>query len=392
MSSSTTTPLGPGSARAAWALLGPGAAALAASMGVGRFVYTPILPLMTARAGLSAASGASLATANYLGYFAGALLGMFAPALTRSANAYRGSLVVLTGSLALMPGTDSVPAWFGLRLLAGVASGVVFVFAVNSTLSHLRDRPPHLTGWVFGGVGLGIALSGAGVLVIRSAGDWRTAWWATAALCGVFAIAAWRLRPEPAPGPDPAAPARAPRTHRWFFTLLGSYTLEGVGYIIAGTFLVAAISQRSPGGLGGAAWILVGLAAAPSTVLWSRLSRRWSRPGLLTTALLVQAAGIALPALLGGTAAALAGAALFGATFMGVGTLALTTDAHLRFPRSVALLTAGYSLGQVLGPLVSGPLLRHGYQQALVLGALIVLAAAAAAGLLRIGFPRPPAR
>uniref|UniRef100_UPI0015F0538A YbfB/YjiJ family MFS transporter n=1 Tax=Streptomyces shenzhenensis TaxID=943815 RepID=UPI0015F0538A len=173
----------------------------------------------------------------------------------------------------------------------------------------------------------------------------------------------------------------------WFGALFVSYFLEGVGYIVAGTFLVAAIGQGSPGWLGSGAWVLVGLAAVPSSALWARLGRRWSRPGLLLTALTIQAAGIALPALTGSTAAALASAVLFGATFLGVSTLALATGAHLRFPRSVALLTAGYSVGQILGPPVVAPLLRHGYHQALLLAALVVLAAAVAAAVLRIGFP-----
>ncbi|MBI0384748.1 MFS transporter, partial [Streptomyces albiflaviniger] len=56
-------------------------------------------------------------------------------------------------------------------------------------------------------------------------------------------------------------------------------------------------------------------------------------------------------------------------------------------PRAVALLTAGYSVGQILGPLVATPLLRHGYHQALILAAVVVLASAVAAALLRIGFP-----
>jgi MFS family permease len=175
--------------------------------------------------------------------------------------------------------------------------------------------------------------------------------------------------------------------HRWFGTLFASYTLEGVGYIIAGTFLVAAIEQNSPGWIGGGAWVLVGLAAMPSAALWTWLGRRWSRPDLLLAALAVQAVGIALPALIGGVAAALVSAVLFGATFIGVSTLALAVGDHLRFPRSVALLTAGYSVGQILGPLVVTPLLHHGYHEALLLGGVIVLASAVAAAVLRVGFP-----
>jgi MFS family permease len=356
-------------------------------MGVGRFVYTPILPLMHAQAGLSAGAGASLATANYVGYLVGALAGILAPALIRSPSVLRGSLLLLTATLAAMPLSHSTPVWEALRLSAGTASALVFVVAAGSLLHHLRDHPAHLPGWAFGGVGAGIALSGLLVLVLRSVADWRAAWWAAAVLAALLALAAWNLRPEDAPAARTAPAAAGSRARRWFGALFVSYTLEGVGYIVAGTFLVAAIGQGSAGWIGGGAWVLVGLAAVPSSALWARLGRRRSLPGLLLAALVVQAAGIALPALVGGTAAALVSAVLFGGTFLGVSTLALATGAELRFPRSVALLTAGYSVGQILGPLVVAPLLRHGYRPALLLAAAVVLAGAGAAAVLRTGFP-----
>ncbi|MFF7559176.1 YbfB/YjiJ family MFS transporter [Streptomyces pseudovenezuelae] len=356
-------------------------------MGVGRFVYTPILPLMHTQAGLSAGAGANLATANYAGYLFGALAGILAPVLVRSRAVLRACLLLLTGTLAAMPLTHSTAVWSLLRLAAGVASALVFVIAAGSLLDHLRGHPPQLSGWAFGGVGGGIALSGLLVLVVRPVADWRTAWWAATVLTALLATASWNLRPERTPVAAMVGMGARPRTHRWFGALFLSYTLEGVGYIIAGTFLVAAVGQGSPGWVGSGAWVLVGLAAVPSAALWARLGRRWSRPGLLLTALVVQAAGIALPALFGGTAAALGSAVLFGATFIGVSTLALAVGAHLRFPRSVALLTAGYSVGQILGPLIVAPLLDHGYQRALLPAALVVLTAAAAAGVLRIGFP-----
>lgn len=373
-----------------WAHVVRVAAALAAGMGVGRFVYTPILPLMHAQAGLSTDAGAHLATANYVGYLIGALAGTLSPALVRSRAALRGSLVLLVCTLAAMPATDHTGVWLTLRLPAGAASALIFVVAVNSLLGHLRDHPPHLPGWGFGGVGAGIALSGLLVLALRPVADWRTAWWASAALAAVLAAASWNLRPEvPTATVSAAHMSQAPTApaNRRFAALFVSYTLEGVGYIVAGTFLVAAIAQGSPGRLGGGAWVLVGLAAVPSSALWARLGRRWSRPGLLLVALVIQAVGIALPALVGGVAAALASALLFGATFIGVSTLALATGTQLRFPRAVALLTAGYSVGQILGPLAVAPLLRHGYRPALLLAAVVVLAAAVAAAVLRSGFP-----
>ena len=376
-----------------WRVVGEGAAALAVSMGIGRFVYTPILPLMHAQAGLSAAAGSALATANYIGYLAGALLAIFVPALVRSALAYRASLVVVIAAVGLMAVTQSQAAWFGLRLAAGVASALVFVIAVSAMLTRLRGHGAHLAGWGFGGVGAGIALSGVVVLVVRPLGTWATAWVASAALAAVLAIPAWRLRPEPAgaaTAPAGAAPAgdSAPvRPHRWFGTLLASYTPEGIGYIIAGTFLVAAINQGAAAWVGTSAWVLAGLAAVPAAALWAGLGRRWSRPALLLAALLIQAFGIALPAAAPGIAGALVSAVLFGATFLGIASMVLALGAHLRYPRAVALLTTGYSVGQILGPVIVTPLLHDGYRVALLAGAAIVLAAAVAAAALRIGRP-----
>jgi predicted MFS family arabinose efflux permease len=379
-----------------WRHVLQGGAALACGMGVGRFVFTPILPLMHAQAGLSAGNGANLATANYVGYFIGALLGTAAP-ISRSTTALRVSLLALTASLAAMPLTQATTAWLVLRLCAGICSALIFVIAVSALLGHLKDHPAHLPGWAFGGVGAGIALSGLLVLALRTIADWRAAWWAAAILAALLAIPSWFLHanpPEQSADTSTPHPNAHPRAHphlRSFTALFASYLLEGVGYIIAGTFLVAAIGQSSPGWIGSGAWVLVGIAAVPSSALWAGLAKRRSRADLLTAALLIQAVGIALPAVIGGVGAALFSAALFGGTFIGVSTLALAAGNHLRFPRAVALLTAGYSVGQILGPVIATPLLHRGYHQALILGAIIVAAAALAAAVLRIGFPRPTA-
>ncbi|EJZ11562.1 major facilitator superfamily protein [Mycolicibacterium vaccae ATCC 25954] len=327
-------------------------------MGIGRFVYTPILPLMTAQAGLSPAGAAGLATANYAGYLAGALTGVAAPRLVRTTTTWRLALVTLVASLALMPLAHNVFAWLVIRAVAGFASAVLFVIAVDWMLDHARGRSAQLTGW-----------SGA--------------WWASAALASATAAIAWHMRGT---GDAPAAAttgSAAPR--RWFLVLLACYSLEGVGYIVAGTFLVAAIGATSPGRLSSAAWLLVGLAAAPSAALWARACARWTQPALLVIALLIQAAGMAAPALFGGAVAALLGAAAFGATFIGISTMALAVGRVLAVPGAVAVLTAGYSAGQIVGPLAVTPLVHHGFQAALLAAAVVVAVSAAAALWLRLG-------
>jgi MFS family permease len=370
-----------------WVVVRQAACAMAAGVGVGRFVYTPILPLMQAHAGMSAQVGALLATANYIGYLAGAVIGTLCPAVVRSQTTLRASLLVLVATLALMPATHDSAWWFALRALAGVSSALVFVITISALLPRLRGQRNHLAGWTFGGAGAGIALSGLLVAVVGTVSSWQVAWWASAALTTVFLVGAWPLNTAHVPVPSTSGPPHPPRTHRWFSALFASYTLEGIGYIIAGTFLVAAIEQRTPGLLGAGAWVLVGLAALPSCALWAGLSQRWSRPTLLLVALLIQAVGIALPALFDGVAPALISAFLFGATFLAIGTIALPIGEHLGVPRAVAILTVGYSAGQILGPLVVTPLLHHGYHEALLLGSLIVACAALAAAALRLRFP-----
>ncbi|OUS95815.1 YbfB/YjiJ family MFS transporter [Rhodococcus sp. NCIMB 12038] len=375
-----------------WITVGQVGAALAAGMGIGRFVYTPVLPLMEAQAGLTPSAGAALATANYFGYLIGALAGIALPGLMRSAATLRVSLLVLTFTLALMPVASNETDWGVLRFIAGVTSALVFVFAVGAMHSHLSGQAAHLSGWAFGGIGAGIALSGLVVLILRSMSTWESVWWAAALLTAICTLAAWTLTPQH-PASASADERRRPPEQgaRRFGALFASYSLEGVGYIIAGTFLVAAIDRTAGGIAGSGAWVLVGLAALPSGPLWASLGRRWSRPVLLVIALTVQAAGIALPAVAGGIGPALVSAFLFGGTFLGISQMSLAIGAHLQFPRAVAILTSGYSLGQIAGPLVVTPLLSDGYHVALLVAAGIVLAAALAAAGLSVrsrGTPR----
>lgn len=375
--------------KAPWLHVARTAAVLAAAMGIGRFVYTPILPLMTAQAGLSPQSAGHLATANYIGYLVGAVAGAFSPRLSRSMSACRVSLIVLVVSLAAMPLTGNAFGWMALRLAAGVASALVFVIAVNTVLDHLHGHPAHLPGWAFGGVGVGIALSAGLVFGLPARAGWQGAWWLAAGCTAALSVAAWFMRPATTSSEVKAHADQRKTTRRPFALLFGSYTLEGIGYIIAGTFLVAAIAQNSPGRLGIGAWLVVGLAAIPSAALWARLSSRYSHPVLLTGALLLQAGGIGL-ACTGSGVAAVLGAVLFGGTFIGISTLALAAGRQLQFPGAVALLTAGYSVGQIIGPVAVSPFVHNGFRIALAVGALVVLLAAIAALAIRVvgGQPR----
>ena len=115
-----------------------GLLAMAAGIGVGRFVYTPILPPMVEALHLTKAQAGLIASANFIGYFAGALLAtMRLPGSRRSW--LLGSLAVTAICLAAMGLTSSVPLFLLLRLVAGMASAFALIFSSALVLDRLAS-------------------------------------------------------------------------------------------------------------------------------------------------------------------------------------------------------------------------------------------------------------
>src|SRR5262249_23926240 len=124
---------------------------LAAAMGIGRFAFTPLLPLMQASDGLTLAHGSWLASANYLGYLLGALA--CAARAPRPEHAARWGLLGVALFTLAMGGTHAL-AWLLLwRFAAGVASALVLVGVSSWALGALAARGRSAwSGWVFAGV------------------------------------------------------------------------------------------------------------------------------------------------------------------------------------------------------------------------------------------------
>jgi MFS family permease len=165
-----------------YTLLG-GIAALIIVHGIGRFAYTPILPLMR-EDGLTLEQGGWLAAANYVGYLLGALFTVFSHG--DRIQRLRGGLLVSIATTLLMGLTHALPAWLLLRFVSGLSNGVVFVYAANLVLERLAlAGRSALGGLLYSGVGAGIVLSGLLVLAVDHAGwGWQAAWWGLGAdLC-----------------------------------------------------------------------------------------------------------------------------------------------------------------------------------------------------------------
>jgi predicted MFS family arabinose efflux permease len=368
--------------RLIWPLVG-GAGALVVAMGIGRFAYTPILPLMERQAGLSAVMAGYLGAANHLGYLVGAAATSLSAVRGHRQTLLRLALIlnlVATGGMGLLTGG---PAWLTIRFLSGITSAAIFVLSSSLVLDALAAQGRKAwSGIFYGGVGLGIVVAGLSVPLLDQMGGWRWAWGGLALVSIPFAALPWlTLRGQRQAGPV-AKPHRAggrqefgPGMLPW---LIAAYGLEGLGYIVTGTFLVSVV-ERMVGGtaIAAASWVLVGLAAAPSAYGWTWLAGRWGYSQTLVVVFLLQAVGIALPAFSASTPSALVGAMLFGATFMGITTLSLSAAQGIRPNDSagvIGTLTAVYGTGQVVGPVGAGMLMAatQTYQVALLVAAGVV--------------------
>jgi len=371
----------------AWSVALGGMIAMAGAVGISRFVYTPILPVMAEALNLSKSAAGLIASANFLGYLVGALLAAVGsmPAPRRlwlvSALAASGVTSAAMGSVSTLPG------FMLLRFVGGGASAFVLVFASALVFEWLAEaRRPYLAAVHFAGVGIGIIVSSIAISSgLAHGADWQSLWLGVGGIVLVSCLPVAALIPaEPPPGfvLPPSAAAGHSSGLGW---LIGAYGLFGFGYVISATFLVAIVraspEMRSTEAL---VWLLVGLAATPSVVLWSRLATAIGTRRAYSVACLTEAIGVAASVLWPTAGGAILSAVLLGGTFMGLTSLGLA-EARAQAPTNprpaMALMTAAFGLGQVIGPALAGFLsdLFGSYElpsllaaAGLIVGALIV--------------------
>ncbi|RCS91882.1 YbfB/YjiJ family MFS transporter [Brevibacterium aurantiacum] len=349
-----------------------GALGLSVAMGMGRFFYTPALPLMVAALYWSSAPGAWIATLNYVGYFIGTLViaqGWVEP----NRFVYRLSLIVSTVGLAAVALTPNLIWQGGIRTIAGIASGLIFVCVTQRIPSN--SRKPRDGGISYGGVGFGILVSGAIVLAAGSIADWRQLWLICAAVSAIFSVLAWTW-PIPAriPQHTPAEAAEPTTTdestdtptpfeanrRRAMALLSTGYFFQGGGYIIIGTYLVVLAGPVFGATAAASTWLIAGIATAASPLTWSAVADRIGTVKALTLCYCLQVFG-ALLAVFGSTPFVLIiAAALFGFTFIGVVMMTIGIGTQMGVTNASAKLTSWYSIGQIVGPaIVAAALSEH---------------------------------
>lgn len=350
-------------------------------MGIGRFAFTPILPMMETDAGLSLRAAGWLAAANYLGYFLGALCA----ARLSLAQAVRGGLLLIAVVTFAMGLTHLFALQLVLRLVAGVASAWVLIHVSSWALARLlAQRRADANGILYAGVGVGVAAAGLIVMgTMQARWDSDRTWQVFGVLSLLAALGLWRAFR----GGDAVQGEFKRTAARIHWTadkrrLMWCYGALGVGYIIPATYLPAMAHRYIADPLVfGLAWPVFGAAAALSTWIAARWLARVNDRRLWAACYVLMAAGAALPALWPTLNAILVASLLVGGTFMVVtmqGLREARRAAGSEATAFIAVMTAAFAVGQIIGPLVVSAVvhLRHGLAAALLGAAVVVLAAA----------------
>ena len=359
--------------------------ALAVAMGIGRFAFTPILPLMIQEGTVHLAQTAWLSSSNYIGYLVGAL------SLLKSKRhplfvVLGLTLVTLTTWLASL---SDIGWLLVLRFLAGVASAWVLVSISAFAINWLKSRQVISSGLIYTGVGIGITLTGlicsyfifqsatVNVAAQSSLSPLSSRLWQYLGVIALLATllvtfllakinskspstAAAKANPSKATHTNPTSSSILPPAKLKLANVLTAYGLFGFGYILPATFLPQIAKQWLSGQSYLLIWPFFGLAAALSVVLSQGLQRRYNNVSLLgvwRVSQIIMAVGTLLPALWQSLAGLMLSALMVGGTFMVVTMAGLQVAASqvTHYPKYnlSALMTASFAFGQLIGPLTA---------------------------------------
>lgn len=354
---------------------------LVVAMGIGRFSLTPILPFLREAEGLSVEKGGWLASANYIGYFIGALWAGFIVKNQKKGLHMNAWICVI--SILGMGIVNSFYIWLFLRLISGITGGLIFVLTSSMLLDYLaRHSLTKWSGYVFSGIGIGIALSGILVPYLQKYFSWQGDFIGLSILSAVFVLSNHFLWQKLE---DPSIEKMKGHTKKFWTGFMPwitiAYGLEGLGYIITGTFLVDMIHEMpSLQRYASYSWVIVGIGAIPSAPIWSILMAKYKPILILASAYILQIIGIILPIISTTIIGVMSSALLFGITFVGIVVLTTSYCRELYPTKSssvVSTLTTYYAIGQIIGPLIAGKLATYfgGYNSTLIFAGSVITVA-----------------
>ncbi|GGP43468.1 MFS transporter [Shewanella algicola] len=338
-----------------------GICSLIVTVGVARFSYSLLLPIMQDSAGLTESGGGWLATTNFMGYMFGVFVAASMHNLHYKYNLHRVYLLLSVLTSAAMVVTTNIVTWAVLRFFAGVCASGGFIIASGLILKWLvRHNHRAELGIHFAGAGLSIIITSLLFeLMLGLSADWQQQWLALALLAVVVSIPAWLWMPHPTAGEQQGEVANDnPPSREFKLLMMLAYFCAGYGYVVSSTFIVD-IVERTEGlqGQGSLAFLLIGIAATPAAFVWDRIARKTGYVKALLAAYCLQAVGIILPVMNDSLTVVIVSALCFGGTFIACVSLVLTMAGKF-YPSNPAkfmgTMTLSYGAAQIIAPVPTG--------------------------------------
>jgi MFS family permease len=332
--------------------------ALFLAMAVGRFAFTPILPIMQSNYGFSNTIAGNIASINYLGYLLGAILSKYVKNNNTQYAIYKVSLIICILSTAAMAFSHTIFSWYFWRFIIGIASGFLNVLGVAFVLQSLALLgKSHISGWMFCGVGTGIALTGIAVPALSTILTADQIWLGLSVLSIIPFYFGWTAVKKVELQHNLSTTAsndKNPMIRKLYI----SYFLEGFGYIITATFIVSILTKTLNSiYAANVSWILIGISAAVTTLIWPKISNKFGARKSLITAFLIQSVAIILPLMIPNTFGYIISAIGFGGTFLGIVAMTLSYGREISPQASnkvIGDLTILFGIGQIISPVIAG--------------------------------------
>ena len=336
-----------------------GIAALTIAVGIGRFSYTPILPYMISELNLTTTEAGLIASSNYLGYLLGSLIPIFPqfPKNIRSIFIY--SIFISIISLFAMGLTNTFEVFILIRFIHGVFSAFVLILGTSLIVSHVQKKGKIFLGTAhFSGVGLGMALS---AIVVSYLGflnfTWDELWFSIGILAIMLSFQIIKFTPIQKAEVKYNLKSKN-KTSLGFSLITISYGLYGFGYVAFGTF-ISTMSRLTPGleKTEPYVWFVVGVTGIPSVFFWNWFGSKIGNDIGLFLANLILGLGVLFSVLINNEFGIFISCILFGLSFVPITSMCLL-EGQERFSGSfivsTAILTFSFSIGQMIGPYLSG--------------------------------------
>ena len=336
-----------------------GIAALTIAVGIGRFSYTPILPYMISELNLTTTEAGLIASSNYLGYLLGSLIPIFPqfPKNIRSIFIY--SIFISIISLFAMGLTNTFEVFILIRFIHGIFSAFVLILGTSLIVSHVQKKGKIFLGTAhFSGVGLGMALS---AIVVSYLGflnfTWDELWFSIGILAIMLSFQIIKFTPIQKAEVKYNLKSKH-KTSLGFSLITISYGLYGFGYVAFGTF-ISTMSRLTPGleKTEPYVWFVVGVTGIPSVFFWNWFGSKIGNDIGLFLANLILGLGVLFSVLINNEFGIFISCILFGLSFVPITSMCLL-EGQERFSGSfivsTAILTFSFSIGQMIGPYLSG--------------------------------------